>query len=312
MKGISVVNNRCAETAVHRAQVSGGTTASLLVVASIMLATPLVAHEGDEPAPIVEVIGDVGDVDFEISCVSDGARQAFNRGIALLHHMTYEVAEMEFSKVAKADANCAIAHWGIAMTLIHPVWPGKPTSEVLERGTEVLARAATLRSSVREKAYIDALGAFYRDWRTVDHSDRIRRWSKAQTAVFERYPDDDDALAFAALLSIAAAPKDDLEFRFNREAGAQLEQLLARRPRHAGAVHYLIHAYDNPPLAEKALAAARSYGSIAPDVPHALHMPSHIFTRLGFWMESVEWNIRSREASRHLALKRHTKLSPRH
>jgi len=214
--------------------------------------------------------------------------------------MTYEVAEREFSEVAKADPSCAMAHWGIAMTLIHPVWPGQPSKEILARGVGELARARTLQKTTREAAYIEALGAFYDDWETVDHRSRILRWDQAQATVREKYPNDDDALALAALLHIAASPKEDLEYHFNRESGALLESLRARRPRHPGAVHYLIHAYDNPPLAMKALAAARSYGDIAPDVPHALHMPSHIFTRLGLWVESVEWNIRSREASRSL------------
>jgi tetratricopeptide (TPR) repeat protein len=271
-----------------------------------LCAAPLemMAHEGEdaEAAPILEVIGDVGDVAFPISCEADGVQAMFDRGVALLHHMTYEVAEHEFSKVAKADPACAMAHWGIAITLIHPVWPGQPGAEVLARGASELARARALHRTDREAAYIEALAAFYDDWESVDHLSRIRRWDEAQTAVREKYPDDDDALALAALVHIAASPKDDLEFRFNRESGARLEVLRTRRPRHPGAVHYLIHAYDNPPLATKALDAARSYGDIAPDVPHALHMPSHIFTRLGLWVESADWNVRSREASRSLVV----------
>ena len=274
----------------------------LTVLALVVAPVVSIAHEGEEVAPIQEVIGDVGDVSFRISCKSDDLQAVFNRGVALLHHMTYEVAEREFSKVAKADPDCALAHWGIAMTLIHPVWPGQPAEDVLARGASELARAEALSKNEREASYIEALAAFYDDWKTVDHGNRIRRWDEAQTALYERYPNDDDALALAALLHIAASPKDDLEYHFNRESGALLESLRARRPRHPGAVHYLIHAYDNPPLATRALAAARSYGSIAPDVPHALHMPSHIFTRLGLWVESVEWNIRSREASRGLVV----------
>ena len=277
-----------------------GTWFAMLVLGA---APPVsVAHEGEEEesAPILEVIGDVGDVSFQISCKADGVQAMFDRGVALLHHMTYEVAAREFSKAAKADPTCAMAHWGIAITLIHPVWPGQPSENVLAQGSRELARARILHKTDREASYVEALAAFYDDYENVDHWTRIRRWDEAQTAVRERYPIDDDALALAALLHIAASPKEDLEYRFNREAGALLESLRARRPRHPGAVHYLIHAYDNPPLATKALAAARSYGSIAPDVPHALHMPSHIFTRLGLWLESVEWNIRSREASRNL------------
>lgn len=260
------------------------------------------AHEGeeDQPPPIQEVIGDVGDVSFPISCEGEGVQATFDRGIALLHHMTYEVAEREFSKVAQADPSCAMAHWGIAMTLIHPVWPGLPTKEILARGAAEIERARSLRKTEREAAYVEALASFYDDRDRVDHWARIRRWDQAQTAVRAKYPDDDEALAFAAVVHIAASPKEDLSYRFNRESGAQLESLRQRRPRHPGAVHYLIHAYDNPPLAEQALPAARSYDAIAPEVPHALHMPTHIFTRLGLWMESVSWNIRSREAARKL------------
>ncbi len=274
----------------------------LTVLALVVAPAVSIAHEGEEVAPIQEVIGDVGDVSFPISCKPDDLQAVFNRGVALLHHMTYEVAEREFSKVLKADPDCALAHWGIAMTLIHPVWPGQPAEDVLARGASELARAEALAKNEREASYIEALAAFYDDWKTVNHGNRIHRWDEAQTALYERYPNDDEALALAALLHIAASPKDDLEYHFNREAGAHLESLRARRPRHPGAVHYLIHAYDNPPLATRALVAARSYGSIAPDVPHALHMPSHIFTRLGLWVESVEWNIRSREASRDLVV----------
>ena len=260
------------------------------------------AHEEEEheASPIQEVIGDVGDVSFPISCEADGIQATFDRGVALLHHMTYEVAEREFEKVAKADPSCAMAHWGIAMTLVHPVWPGLPTAEVVERGAAEIDRARALRKTERESAYVEALAAFYDDWKEVDHWARIRRWDEAQTAVREKYPTDDEAVALAAVVHIAASPKEDLGYRFNRESGAQLESLRVRRPRHPGAVHYLIHAYDNPPLAERALVAARSYESIAPEVPHALHMPTHIFTRLGLWVESVSWNIRSREAARNL------------
>jgi tetratricopeptide (TPR) repeat protein len=275
---------------------------SFAVIALTAAPPACMAHEGEENeiVPIREVIGDVGDVSFPISCEADGAQASFDRGVALLHHMTYEVAEREFAKVAEVDPECAMAHWGIAMTLIHPVWPGQPTAEILARGAGEIERARALSKTERESAYVEALGTFYDDWADVDHWTRIRRWDKAQTAVRERYPNDDEALALAAVVHIAAAPKEDLEYRFNRASGAQLESLRARRPRHPGAVHYLIHAYDNPPLAEQALAPARSYDSIAPEVPHALHMPTHIFTRLGLWTESVLWNVRSREAARKL------------
>ena len=272
----------------------------------VFAATPIssVAHQDDEAesVPIREIIGDVGDVSFPISCKGDGVQINFDRGVALLHHMTYEVAEHEFAKVAQADPSCAMAHWGIAITLIHPVWPGLPTREIVSRGAAEIARARALPQTDRESAYIEALGAFFDGWQEIDHRTRLSRWDRAQTAVREKFPEDDEALALAAVIHIAAASKEDLEYRFNRDAGERLESLRVRRPRHPGAVHYLIHAYDSPPLAERALVAARSYDQIAPEVPHALHMPTHIFTRLGLWTESVRWNIRSREAARKLVV----------
>lgn len=269
------------------------------VVALALAACPALSHEQDG-VEIRDVIGDVGKVSFALSCAGDNARDHFERGLALLHHMTYEVAESEFVRVAQVDPDCAMAYWGIALTLIHPVWPGQPTAAVLERGAAQLTRARGLVEDAREAAYIEALGAFYDHWVETDHATRLRRWAAAQAELAARYPDDDEALALAALLQIAAAPKDDLSFAAQREAGSKLEALRARRPRHPAGIHYLIHAYDNPPLAERALDAARAYDTIAPEVPHALHMPSHIFTRLGLWRESAKWNTRSREAARKL------------
>ncbi len=274
-----------------------------LVAATVTLsALASFAHEGHEegePVAVLREIGDVGDVSFPVSCEEE-VQARFNRAVALLHHMTYEVAEREFMKIAMEDPSCAMAHWGIAMTLIHPVWPGIPEADVIRRGATEIARARELQKTEREASYIKALSAFYDDWEEIDHWVRIKRWDEAQTAVRNQYPDDDDAQAFFAVVHIAASPKDDLEYRFNREAGGEMEKLFARRPRHPGAIHYLIHAYDNPPLAKEALDAARAYDAIAPEVPHALHMPTHIFTRLGLWLDSVRWNIRSREAARNL------------
>jgi tetratricopeptide (TPR) repeat protein len=261
------------------------------------------AHEedaGEAPVVVANTLGDVGDVSFSISCEGEDVGSRFDRAVALLHHMTYEVAEIEFAAIAKRDESCAMAHWGIAMTRVHPVWPGQPAPEDLQRGASAIARARSLEKTEREGGYVEALAAFYDDWDSVDHLSRIRRWDEAQAALRDRFPSDDDAQAFAALLHVAASPKDDLEYRFNREAGAAMAALFARKPRHPGGIHYLIHAYDSPPLAAQALDAARAYEAIAPAVPHALHMPTHIFTRLGLWMDSAAWNLRSREAARNL------------
>lgn len=237
-------NGRCAREGADRKR--GARSENLLRLSAAALASVAfsiappasLAHdeEEDTTAPIQEVIGDVGDVSFSTSCRGDDVQAIFDRGVALLHHMTYEVAEREFAKVAKVDPACAMAHWGIAISLIHPVWPGQPSAAVLTRGEGELAQARALQKTKREAAYVEALAAFYEDWEVVDHESRLRRWDAAQTAVREKYPGDDDAAAIAALIHIAASPKDDLQFRFNRESGALLEALRIRRPRHPGAV----------------------------------------------------------------------------
>jgi tetratricopeptide (TPR) repeat protein len=212
--------------------------------------------------------------------------------------MMYNQAETEFEEVAKIDPNVAMAYWGIAMTLLHPLWPGEMTKEDLEKGWEAVQQAKALNpATMREKSYIYALEAFYKDWETVEHKTRLTLWEAAQKKVFETYPDDPEAMAFYALAHLATAPRSDKTFTHQREAGKILETLHAKMPGHPAGFHYLIHAYDNPTLANLAEDAAHGYDKIAPDVPHALHMPSHIFTRLGHWSESIGWNERSADAA---------------
>jgi tetratricopeptide (TPR) repeat protein len=212
--------------------------------------------------------------------------------------MMYRLAEKEFGAVAELDPDCAMAYWGIAMTLFHPLW-AEPSKEELTRGWEAVKRAKELKPPTkREQDFIAAVEAFYKDWKTVDHHKRITAWEAAQERVYKANPDDIDAGAFYALGHLATAPKGDTNFTHQKEAGELLEKLHAKAPDHPGLYHYTIHAYDNPMLANRAVEVARGYDKIAPDVPHALHMPSHIFTRLGIWPDSIKWNIRSAAAAK--------------
>jgi tetratricopeptide (TPR) repeat protein len=239
----------------------------------------------------------LGQVNFSISCSAAG-QSKFNRGLALLHHMMYAQAEKEFTALSELEPDCPMAYWGIAMTLFHPLW-SEPSEEELRRGWAAVEKAQALKPNTeREQSYIDAVEAFYRDWKTIDHSKRIAAWEAAQEKIYQAKPDDIDAGAFYALAHLATAPKGDKTFKHQQEAGALLEGLQTKAPEHPGLFHYLIHAYDNPMLASRAVEVARGYDKLAPDVPHALHMASHIFIRLGLWADSIDWNMRSAAAAK--------------
>jgi hypothetical protein len=217
--------------------------------------------------------------------------------LALLHNMMYRQAEKEFRQIAKLDPVCAMAHWGVAMTLFNPLW-AEPKEDELKRGWKAVIKAGALKPpTAREQGYVAAVRAFFENWQTVDHAARIAAWEAAQKKVHLAYPDDVDAGALYALAHLATAPKADTAFSHQEEAGALLEKLRAGAPEHPGVFHYTIHAYDNPRFASRALEVARGYLKLAPDVPHAQHMPSHIFVRMGLWSDSIEWNARSAAAA---------------
>lgn len=255
---------------------------------------PLFAQQSD-----VQRANDaLGEIAFPISC-SAQAQAQFERALALLHHMMYGQAEQEFAAIIEDEPACAMPHWGVAMTLFHPLWPGQPSEQDLAKGTAAIEQAQALDApSDRERAYIAAAAAFYQDWQQLDHDSRLAVWETAQKQVYEANPDDIDAAALYALSHLATAPKADKTFAHQKAAGELLEQLHARAPRHPAGFHYLIHAYDNPVLAERAVEIARGYDKLAPDVPHALHMPSHIFVRLGFWEDTIGWNRRSADVAK--------------
>lgn len=239
----------------------------------------------------------LGTVRISLSCNEEANRQV-KRGLALLHHMTYEGARAAFTAASGMDSDCAMAYWGQAMSFIHPLWSDPPSEDDFKKGRALLKQAReSTQHDEREHAYIEALEAYYeRGWNRKETSN-LNAFAQAWEEVYRRFPDDVEAASFYALAHMATADPSDKSFARQREAGAIAEKVLARVPDHAGAHHYIIHSYDYPPLAGKAVGVARSYGDIAPDIPHALHMPTHIFTRLGFWKESIAMNLRSADAA---------------
>jgi hypothetical protein len=234
----------------------------------------------------------LGTVHFPSSC-SAAMQKPVERGVAMLHSFWYEEAEKEFEQIEKDDPPCAIAHWGVAMSLWHQLW-NRPELAVLQRGGEQLKKAEHLHATAREKDYIKALEAFYQHPRRR-YQKRATAYSSAMEKVVKRNPDDHEAAAFYALSLLAADPDKDNTSRM--KAAAVLEKLFAEEPQHPGVSHYLIHTYDKPDLAEKGLPAARKYAQLAPAAPHALHMPAHIFARLGLWQDDIDSNVRSIEAT---------------
>lgn len=240
----------------------------------------------------------LGTVVFPSSC-DPAAQEHLEQGLALLHHMTYVKAEPAFRAAAEADPECALAHWGIAMTYVHPLWPDVVPPEKLAAGREVLAQAANAaHTSDREKGYIEALQAYYGpEGEESSERERLLAFQAAWHEVHEANPDDPEAALFYALSLLGTASPSDKSYDNQREAGAITTAVLEAVPKHPGAHHYTIHAYDFPPLAEDAITIARSYDDVAPENSHALHMTSHIFTRRGLWPESIEFNIRASNAA---------------
>ena len=239
----------------------------------------------------------LGRVNFRVSCKPAAQRQ-FNRATALLHSFWYEEAEKAYTGVAKSDPNCAMAYWGVAMSLYHPVW-APPTTEELQRGRTAVENAKSIGGkTLREKDYIVAIEAFYKDSDKLPHRDRALAYEKAMEHVYLTYPKDHEAAIFYALSLLGTTVESDKTYEKQKRAAAILNKILPAEPQHPGVAHYLIHSFDYPRLADLALPAARSYAKIAPSSPHALHMPSHIFIRLGLWQESIESNVASAAAAK--------------
>lgn len=233
-----------------------------------------------------------GLVEFANTCAS-AVQPRFARAIAQLHSFGFEFARAGFEAVAADDPACGMAFWGIAATWYHPLWAA-PTPAELAAGRAAAEQAAAVGAgSEREKAWIAAIGAFYADSEHADHATRAGRYRDALAAIAERYPDDHEARIFEALLLLGTAPPRDTTYAQQKKAVEILTPLVAEHPEHPGIAHYLIHSLDYPSLANLALDAARRYARIAPSSAHALHMPSHIFVRLGLWPESIASNLDS-------------------
>ncbi len=235
-------------------------------------------------------------VDLQTTC-SPEADAEIDEGLTLLHNMMYIEAEVAFGRAAEADPDCAMAQWGIAMANFHPLWPGTPTDEETARGTAAAERlAAMMPGSDLEQAFANAAVAFY----VPDHDDyraRLAAWAEAQQAAHEQNPQNVDAAALAALSRLATAPAGPEQIEANARVGEALDALHKTAPNHPGVIHYAIHAFDNPPLKDHGLPYAEIYDKAAPAAAHALHMPSHIFTRTGDWAKSVDLNRRAAEAA---------------
>jgi tetratricopeptide (TPR) repeat protein len=242
--------------------------------------------------------GSLGTVEFRVSCTA-AAQELFTRGVALLHSFTYEESAKAFRESGARDPRCAMAHWGLAMTEYHQMWEPWPGPAELQRGSVEIQKARELKPATpREKEFVEALGKFYDGWEKQGHTARAKAYRDAMEGVHERNPKDQEAAIFYALALVATAAPEDKTYDNQRKAASILEPLFAAHPDHPGAAHYLIHAYDNPALAPQGVAAARAYSKIAPDLPHALHMPSHIYTRLGLWEESISSNVAAAAAAR--------------
>ena len=239
----------------------------------------------------------LGTVHFPVSC-SAGAQVRFDRAMALLHHMTYPQAGMEFAAAARADPRCAMAHWGVAMTLFQPLWPTRPGPDEIHRGRREVRVAKQLGARTeRERLFLEAGAAFYREPDTLDYWERVRGWHRGLERVHAAFPQDPEAAAWLALATLAVAPTAGTTTEHSDRAARLLMGVLRTNPSHPGAMHYLIHANDRPGRERQAPGIVARYSSVAPRNPHALHMPTHIHTRLGEWRRVVEGNVQAAEAA---------------
>lgn len=239
----------------------------------------------------------LGTVDFPISC-SSAAQAEFTRAVALLHHMTYPQAREVFQRAATTDPQCAMAQWGIAMTLFQPLWPTRPPLDARRRGWEAVQRAQVLGAPTeRERLFVAAAAAFFMDPASPDYWLRIRRWEQACAQLYASLPTDPEAAAFYSLAHLATTPSDTISRTHADRAAEILLQVFERNPAHPGAMHYLVHANDVPGRERELLEITRKYEAVAPRNPHALHMPTHIYTRLGDWDGVIRGNRLAAEAA---------------
>lgn len=280
-----------------------------IFLAAIVCATLVAANAQDGSQhrhdPEEKALTKLGRVNFRTSC-SPKAQQQFNQAVAWLHSFEYEEAEKLFTHVSTVDPRCGMANWGIAMSQFHQLWV-PPTPAELQKGSNAAAEAVRVGAATqRERDYIAAIAAFYKDADKVDHRTRTFAFTDSMRKVYENNPTDDEAAVFYALSLITKGMMvHDKTYPNEMEAAKILNRILVREPRHPGVAHYLIHGYDFPSLAHLALPAARSYASIAPASAHAQHMPSHIFIRLGLWQQAIKSNLDAEAAAKAFAARHH-------
>jgi tetratricopeptide (TPR) repeat protein len=264
------------------------TLSLVAILAGVSLAHPVLAQSEDDK---------LGKVHFETSCSAE-AQKLFDRGMLYQHSFWYRASQKMFEGALKADPACSTAYWGIALSLLwnpHTVPPVKNLAE----GAAAIEKARSIGfKTERERAYVDALAVMYTDYDKIDHRTRVVAYAKQMEGVARRYPDDDEAqIHYALALNTSASPADKT-YANQLKGAAILEPIASRQPLHPGVAHYLIHLYDYPSIADKGIEAARRYAKIAPDAPHALHMPSHIFTRVGYWNDSIASNVASARSAK--------------
>lgn len=273
----------------------------VLLVFALLLSFVISAVADDEGHHHEDLTPDqLGTVHFPVSC-AEGVQKPFERGVALLHSFWYEEAQKEFEDISHRDPQCAMAYWGVAMSRWHQLWD-PPNADLIKSVNEQFAKSANLKAPTeRERDYLAAIKLFYSGSGKLDHQKRAEAYSHAMEQMYTKYADDREAAAFYALSLLASEPDKDTSFANRKKAAEVLEKLFAVEPNHPGVAHYLIHSYDKPQLAQLGLPAARSYAKIAPAAPHALHMPSHIFARLGLWQDDIDSNLASIAATRKTA-----------
>jgi hypothetical protein len=239
----------------------------------------------------------LGTVHFATSCSAE-VQPSFDRAVALLHSFWYKAAVNAFNEVGNRDPGCAMAYWGVAMSSWYPLWE-PPSAGALKQGSEAVQKAKAVGAKTdRERDYIGAIAMFYTDADKLDHRARALAYEAAMERIYAKYPADREAAVFYALALDATQDPTDKTYAKVSKAGQILEKVFAEQPNHPGVAHYIIHSYDYPPLSARALDAARRYAAIAPSAPHALHMPSHIFTRRGLWQESIQSNADAARAAK--------------
>ena len=279
---------------------------AMLLVTAFALSSSFAAQNAPHHHDSAEKLGTVS---FPISC-SPATRSQFERGVALLYSFEYETAANQFNEIAANEPTCAMAYWGQAMSLYHQLW-ARPSKADLKRGAELLAKASSLKPpSARERDYVQALTVFYTNADKFSHEKRANAYAKTMSGVYKRNPNDREAAVFYALSLLGSGPDHDANHTNDKLAVAILSKLFDQQPDHPGIAHYIIHGCDNPQMASLALPAARQYASIAPASPHAVHMPSHIFARLGLWQDDINSNLAAiaaadKMASMHLHVLHH-------